>query len=154
SPANDAAPAAVAEALGVARTELPVALTGGNVFFDGEGTAFATQILADENLSMGCSKDRFLRLVRHTLGVKQFHFLPNFESKPGIQHIDCLMKLLDEERILVKRAPPDHPDFANIERAVQALSRLTNVHGRPYTILRIDTPRYKNDLLANYTNSL
>ena len=65
-----------------------------------------------------------------------------------------MLKLLDEERILVKRAPPDHPDFEPIERAVGYLSKLCNVYGRPYEILRIDTPRYHLHKLANYTNAV
>jgi agmatine deiminase len=157
---DDAAPAAVAKALGLPRTELPVALTGGNLLFDGQGTAFATQIIVDENAAMGTPKERFLRVLREQLGVTRFHVLPNFESHGyeglgyGIQHVDCLLKLLDEERILVRRAPKDHPDFKHIEAAVGHLAKLKSVYGRPYTLLRIDTPRYDKDYLANYTNAL
>lgn len=157
---DDAAPAALAEALGAKRTKLPIALTGGNVFFDGHGTGFATQIMIDENIAMGGTKDKFLRVLREQLGVAQFHILPNCESSGyegagyGIQHIDCLLKLLDEERMLIKRAPKDHPDSKHIEAVVQHLSKLMNIFGRPYALLRIDTPRYHKDYLANYTNSV
>jgi agmatine/peptidylarginine deiminase len=158
--ADDAAPAAVAEALGLKRTELAVALTGGNVLFDGQGTAFATQIILDENIARGTPKDKFFHTLKEQLGVARFHVLPNFErhgfegSGLGIQHVDCLLKLLDEERILVKRVPKDHPDFGPVEAAARHLAKLTSVYGRPYTLLRIDTPRYHKDYLANYTNSL
>jgi hypothetical protein len=144
----------------VKRTELPVALTGGNLLFDGHGTAFATQILIDENIARGTPRDRFLHILKEELGVGRFHVLPNFEkhgfegSGLGIHQIDCLLKLLDAERILVKRTPKDHPDFEHVETAVRHLARLKSVHGRPYTLLRIDTPRYHKDYLANYTNSL
>jgi agmatine deiminase len=157
---DDATPGAVAEVLGVKRTELPVALTGGNVLLDGQGTGFATQILLDENLARGTSKDQFLRTLRQELGLTRLHVLPNFESHGfegsgfGIQHVDCLLKLLDEERILVKRVPKDHPDFEHVEAAVRHLAKLTSVYGRPYILLRIDTPRYDKDYLANYTNAL
>jgi agmatine/peptidylarginine deiminase len=152
---DDRAPAAVAAVLGMTRTELPVALTGGNLLFDGLGTGFATQILVDENLAMGVPKDRLLQTLRKELGIVRFHVVPNFEgAEAGIQHVDCLLKLLDEERILIKRAPSDHPDFRHIEDAVLHVAKLTNPYGRPYTLLRIDTPRYDNDDLANYTNSI
>jgi agmatine/peptidylarginine deiminase len=157
---DDDAPAAVAKALGLPRTELSVALTGGNLLFDGQGTAFATQILVDENATTGTPKEKLLRVLREELGVTRFHVLPNFESAGyeglgfGIQHVDCLLKLLDEERILVKRVPKDHPDFEYIEAAVGHLAKLKSASGRPYTLLRIDTPRYHKDYLANYTNSL
>jgi agmatine/peptidylarginine deiminase len=157
---DDATPGAIAEVLGVKRTELPVALTGGNLLLDGQGTGFATQIMIDENIAMGTSKDKFLRTLTQELGLTRFHVLPNFESHGyegsgfGIQHVDCLLKLLDEERILVKRVPKDYPDFEHVETAVRRLAKLTSVYGRPYTLLRIDTPRYDKDYLANYTNAL
>jgi agmatine/peptidylarginine deiminase len=157
---DDATPAAVAEVLGVKRTELPVALTGGNVLLDGQGTGFATQIIIDENIAMGTPKDQFLRTLAQELGVTRLHVLPNFERHGfegtgfGIQHVDCLLKLLDEERILVKRVPKDHPDFEHVEAAVRHLGKLTSVYGRSYSLLRIDTPRYRKDYLANYTNAL
>jgi agmatine/peptidylarginine deiminase len=157
---DDAAPAAVASVLGVKRTELPVALTGGNLLLDGQGTGFATQIIIDENIAMGTSKDKFLHTLKQELGLTRFHVLPNFESHGyegsglGIQHVDCLFKLLDEERILAKRVPKDHSDFEHVEAAVRLLAKLTSVYGRPFTLMRIDTPRYRNDYLANYTNSL
>ena len=49
-------------------------------------------------------------LVEDFTGVHTCHVLDNTES-PGIQHIDCWLKVLDEERLLVKQAPPDHPEF-------------------------------------------
>jgi agmatine/peptidylarginine deiminase len=152
---DDNAPAAIAKELGWPRTELPVALTGGNLFFDGMGTAFATQIMVDENAAMGIPRDKFLQILKKELGVVRFHVVPNFEGgMGGIQHIDCLLKLLDEERILIKRAPHDHPDFRHIESTVGQLAKLENAYGRPYTLLRIDTPRYHEDDLTNYTNSI
>jgi agmatine/peptidylarginine deiminase len=152
---DDNAPGAVAKELGWPRVELPAAVTGGNLFFDGMGTAFATQILVDENANMGISHDKLLRIMETELGVVRFHVLPNFEGiEPGIQHIDCILKLLDEERILIKRPPANHPDYQRIESIVAQLAKLTTPYGRPYTLLRIDTPRYDRDDLANYTNSI
>jgi agmatine/peptidylarginine deiminase len=150
---DDEAPAAVAQCLGRQRTELPLALTGGNVAFDGQGTGFASQILLAENRAKGVSEDQFLGILKQQMGVTRFYFLPHFE-RIGIQHIDCLFKLLDEERILIKRAPPGHPAGEAIERVVCLLSQLTNTYGRPYQILRIDTPTYHLHKMANYTNSV
>jgi agmatine/peptidylarginine deiminase len=149
----DRAPRAVARVLGCPSVELPVALTGGNIAFDGQGTALATQIVLDENREEGISAEQFFEVARRDLGVQRFHVVPNFE-RFGIQHLDCLMKLLDEERILVKRAPPDHPAFEPIERAADHLSRLTSPSGRPYQVLRIDAPPFRFNRLANYTNAL
>jgi agmatine deiminase len=150
---DDRAPLALAAALGCPSRELPFAMVGGNVEFDGQGTAFATEIMLDENRHIGVSEETIRAIARQELGVQQFHIVPNFQ-RFGIQHIDCVMKLLDEERILVRRAPPDHPACPHIERVVCELSRLTSVSGRPYQLLRIDTPRYSKGKLANYTNAL
>jgi agmatine/peptidylarginine deiminase len=152
---DDTGPAAVAEELGVPRTELPLALTGGNLIFDGLGTGFATQILIDENAAMGVPYDKFSQILNKELGVVRFHVIPNFEGGAGgIQHIDCLVKLLNEEQILIKRPPDDHPDYRRVESIVGHLAKLINPYGRAYTVLRIDTPRYDHDDLANYTNSI
>jgi agmatine/peptidylarginine deiminase len=150
---DERAPAAVACALGCPSRKLPLALTGGNVAFDGQGTALATEIMLAENRWLGITREKFLAIAQQGLGVQQFHFLPCFE-RLGIQHLDCLLKLLDEERILVKRVPVDDPAFKDIERVVCHLSTLTNVYGRPYQLLRIDTPAYDRNRLANYTNAL
>src|SRR5262249_8582341 len=150
---DDRAPMALAKTLGCPATELPVALTGGNLAFDGQGTAFATRAMLDENRDKGISEGQFLAIVGQELGVQRFCVLPNIQ-RLGIQHLDCLLKLLDEERILVKRVPANHPEFSHVERVVCELSQLTNVYGRPYQVLRIDTPRYQCQKLTNYTNSL
>jgi agmatine/peptidylarginine deiminase len=150
---EDRAPVGVARALGCTIRELPLSLTGGNVAFDGHGTALATEIMLDENRRGGVSREQFLAIAREELGIQQFHLLPNFQ-RLGVQHLDCLLKLLDEERVLIKRPPPDHPDFEDIERVVCSLSQLINVYGRPYQLFRIDTPCYHRNRLANYTNAV
>jgi agmatine deiminase len=71
------------------------------------------------------------------LGFKTYHILSNFELT-GIQHIDCFMKLLDEERILVAEPPKDHILYPIYERIVEhELKNLKTIYGRPYQIQRI-----------------
>ncbi|HEY5658067.1 MAG TPA: agmatine deiminase family protein [Myxococcota bacterium] len=152
---DDGATEKVARTLGFSNVQLPFAFTGGNALVDGHGTAFSTCVMLNENRRrLGLSKQEFLRAVEERLGISNYVVLPNFEWF-GIQHIDCLLKPLDEETILVKRVPEDHPDYGPIEEIVSILSSLTNPHGRPYRILRIDTPPYLlGHFVANYTNSL
>ena len=150
---DDQAPAAVAEALHLPRIELPFALTGGAVATDGRGTAFITESVIRENEALGVPKDRFLEAAEAMLGIERFIVLPNYEEL-GVHHIDCLLALLDAERILVKRPPRDHPQYTHVERVVEVLSRQLTPSGKPYDILRVDTPRYDDDRLANYTNAL
>lgn len=158
---DDDAPAAVAHATRLPRLELPIALTGGTIVFDGHGTAFATQMLVDENSVLwGVSEEKLRQIMRERLGVTRLYVLPNFSKSSSfsktwaLQHIDCLLALLDENRILVMRVPKDHPDYDTIEAVVQRLSQLKTPSGQPYQILRIDTARYHGDALANYANAL
>jgi agmatine/peptidylarginine deiminase len=152
---DDAATAAVARTLNLPVLELPFAFTGGNALMDGHGTAFSTCVMLNENRRyLGISRDEFLKAVETRLGLSRYVIVPNFEWF-GIQHIDCLLKPLDEETLLVKRIPEDHPDHESIEAIVRYLAALKGPYGRPYRILRIDTPTYKlGYFVASYTNSL
>jgi agmatine deiminase len=152
---DDAATTLVAEALGLPMTSLSFALTGGNALVDGHGTAFSTCIMLNENRrSFRMGEDEFYRAVETRLGITRYVIVPNFEWF-GIQHIDCLLKPLDEETILVKRLPEGHPDHDAIETIARDLSSRTGPYGRPYRIRRIDTPPYLfGFFVPNYTNSL
>jgi len=154
-PIDDDATEVVAKTLGFSNLRLPFVLTGGNALVDGHGTAFSTCVMLNENRQyLGVSKDEFFRTVEARLGISNYVIVPNFEWF-GIQHIDCLLKPLDEETILVKRVPEGHPDHGTIEEIVAYLATLTNPHDRPYRIVRIDTPPYLlGHFVANYTNSL
>jgi len=150
---DDAAPAAVARHFRVRAEHGKIALTGGAVMFDGQGTLFIHQLVLDENRAMGISLDEFKEQLAEVLGVKRLIVLPNYESQ-GIQHIDCFLKLLDTHRLLVKRLATDHPDYGRVEGIVDGLTALQTPQGDPYEVLRIDTPNYAKDRAAPYTNSL
>ncbi len=152
---DDAATGVVARALGVPEASLPFALTGGNALVDGHGTAFSTCVMLNENRrTFDMGEDEFYRAVEQRLGITKYVVVPNFEWF-GIQHIDCLLKPLDEETILVKRLPEGHPDHDGIEAIAARLASETGPYGRLYRIRRIDTPPYLfGFFVPNYTNSL
>lgn len=134
--------------------DLPFINTGGNVQTDGLGTAFSTCVLLNENRFFGVSQEKFFDLNKNLLGLNRYNIVSNFENH-GIQHIDCFMKLLDEERILVAEPPRDHYLYNVYENIVQnELSKLRSPYGRPYQILRIKTGRFRKEALAAYTNSI
>jgi hypothetical protein len=134
--------------------DLPFINTGGNVLTDGLGTTFSTCILLNENRFYGVAEDKFRALNKEMLGFERYNVISNFEER-GIQHIDCYMKLLDEERILVAEPPKDHELYTIYENIIhQELSKLKTAYGRPYKILRIKTDRFLKDDLAAYTNSI
>ena len=151
---EDMAPYKIGEAMDFEMVELPFVFTGGNVLSDGRGTAFSTCIIANENQYMGLKKERFFKKAEDLLGIEHYNIISNFE-KNGIQHIDCFMKMLDEERLFVIRPPEDHELFPIYENIVQnELSQLKNCFGRTYEILRLDTERYEKEELAAYSNSI
>jgi agmatine/peptidylarginine deiminase len=134
--------------------DLPYINTGGNVMTDGLGTAFSTCILLSENKFYNVPKDTFLKLNKELLGINNYHIISNFE-KEGIQHIDCFMKLLDEERILIAEPPINHELYPIYENIIQQeLMPIKTPYGRPYEILRIKTAPYTGERLAAYTNSI
>jgi agmatine/peptidylarginine deiminase len=145
----------LAEALGVSIVKLPFALTGGNALVDGLGTVFSTCAMLRENREwFGLSEREFFEAAKTLLGFDNYVVVPNYEWF-GIQHIDCLIKPLDAETLLVKRVPEGHPDHRPIEAIVALLSELKTPYGRPYRIVRIDAaPYYMGHHVANYTNSL
>lgn len=131
---------------------LPAFLTGGNFLVDGHETAFSTCAMADENLQLW-TESEFLLLAEQYLGVTDYHIVNNTENH-GIQHIDCWLKPLDEETLLVKRPPTWHEEYDRIEENLQILQSAVNCYGRPYRIVRIDCPPYGGNNIAAYTNSL
>jgi len=150
---DDLATSSLADSLGFDIVHIAAALTGGNFLVDGYGTAFSTCVIQMENRWLGLRDEELSRLIKEYLGIKKHIILPNYE-KTGIQHIDCAIKPLNEETLLVMRVPEDHHEYAVIEEIAQKLERLTDAYGRPYKIVRIGTGRYKNESLAAYTNSL
>ncbi len=151
---DDTATKYVGEALNIEMIDLPFINTGGNVITDGLGSAFSTCILLNENKYFKVSKDSFLDMNKKLLGVDQYNIISNFE-KYGIQHIDCFMKLLDEERLLVAEPPADHELYPIYQNIIDnELKKLKSPFGRVYEILRLKTDRYSKEQLAAYTNSI
>lgn len=154
---DDVTPAAVAAYLGVSHIDFPAHLVGGNIDFDGLGRAFCTQVLLDENVAQGIPNAYFRNLMQRYLGVFDLVALPNFELF-GIQHIDCALKVLDEETLMIARVPRSHPTYFFHESLAAAAANALTAYGRPYVIHRIQSPVFRGNLgggeTANYCNSL
>ncbi|MEO5906089.1 MAG: agmatine deiminase family protein [Saprospiraceae bacterium] len=152
---DDKIPDYIAEGMNLEIIHLPFVFTGGNVFTDGQRNGLSSCVLTNENRFSGVSDENFFLDVHQLLGLDNYHIISNFEES-GIQHIDCLLKLLDEERIFVMRTPADHPLYEQYEGIVEnELRYMKNAYGRPYQILRLDTDVYNSKgKLAAYSNSL
>ncbi len=153
---DDVTPAAVAAHLGVGHIPFPAHLVGGNIDFDGLDRAFCTWILLDENRYWGIGYDLFRKRMNDYLGVSELLVVPNYEVF-GIQHIDCALKVLDEETLLITRTPPTHPSYGFHEALAQEAATQLTAYGRPYVIHRVEVPVFDGGPageLANYANSL
>lgn len=154
----DTAIVSIGNQIGLDVLEVPFVNTGGNVLTDGIGTAFSTCVLLTENRYNGISDSEFFRLNDSLQGLTSYHVISNFD-KIGIQHIDCFLKLIDEETILVAEPPEDHELYNVYENIVKnELSNLKTVYNRPYKIHRIKIGVYYKDedaaYLSAYTNSV
>ncbi|MBC8367134.1 agmatine deiminase family protein [bacterium] len=138
--------------LGVSNWEAPIVLTGGNHMTDGHGIGFCTQVQLDENNDWGISEAAWRTGLAQYFGIHDERVLPNWESY-GIQHIDCVAKMLDEETILCKRLASGHSDYWAVEALVDELAAQTSCYGNPYRILRIDCGPF-GGVAPAYTNSL
>jgi len=125
--------------------------TGGNFIYDGHGTGFSTDLVWDEN--PGLSHEEIAEAMEAYLGITDYVVLPDISST-GIHHIDCWMKLLNEETILVKEVAPGHSQYDELEANVAALEAMTDCYGRPYSVVRVMCGSLGGNDVAAYTNSM
>ncbi|MCK4546333.1 MAG: agmatine deiminase family protein [Candidatus Eisenbacteria sp.] len=125
--------------------------TGGNYMCDGHGRGFSTDLVWDENPSLGHAE--ISQSMEDYLGITDYVVVPDI-SVYGIHHIDCWAKILDEETILVKEVWASHPDYPELEANVAYFEGLTNCYGRPYNVVRVYCGSIGGNSVASYTNSL
>jgi hypothetical protein len=107
-----------------------------------------TRLTYDENPSM--TEAEVDQMLEDYCGITAFHGLPYTESG-GIHHIDCTMKFLDVDTILVEEKTPTDPE---LEANVAILETLTSSWGTPYEIIRVpvgngNSQAYTNSLILN-----
>jgi agmatine deiminase len=122
--------------------------TGGNWMVDGIETAFASELILDENDGSGPYSIAYPNqnegtidgLVQAYQGINRYI---KMEVLPydDIHHIDMHMKLLDEKTILVGEFPENISDGPQIEANIDyVLSNYMNPWGEPYNVVRIPMP--------------
>jgi len=122
--------------------------TGGNWMSDGFGTAFASELVFDENTGGSTwwtqypdhSEAEILDIVEQFHGVDEYVLMPTLPYD-GIHHIDMHMKLLDESRLLVAEYPAGMADGPQIEANIEyVLANYTTRWGTPFEVIRIPSP--------------
>ena len=120
--------------------------TGGNWMSDGQSTAFASELILEENepgnpYSVTPKTEAEVdAIVSDFMGIERYIKMPTLPFD-GIHHIDMHMKLLDEETLLVSEYPAGVADGPQIEANMQyVLSNYNSYFGTPYKLKRITVP--------------
>lgn len=144
--------------------------TGGNFMTDGMGTAFASELIIEENDGSGPynsvnypnhDENEIDSIMNLFMGINNYI---KMETLPydGIHHIDMHMKIINEETILVSEYPPGESDGPQIEENINyILNNYLTPYGNQYKIVRIPSPpstsgNYPADggYYRTYTNSV
>lgn len=161
-PNDNTSPQYIADQLGLdlyTMTQSPDDLvnTGGNWMTDGFGTAFASELILEEN-EVGNpynvtpkTEDEIDALVNEYLGVSRYIKMTALPYD-GINHIDMHMKLIDEETLLVGEYPEGISDGPQINANIDyVLSNFNSKFNTPYNIVRIPMPDSPSGLWPSST---
>ncbi len=120
--------------------------TGGNFMVDGHGTAFASELIEEENepgnpYSVTPKTEAQIdAIMQDFMGLDRYIKMPVLPYD-NIHHIDMHMKLLDEQTLLVSEYPTGVADGPQIEANLQyVLSNFNSMFGTPYKVVRITVP--------------
>jgi agmatine deiminase len=156
-PDDDYSPYYVAQEVNIplyTTTEAPTDLvnTGGNFMSDGFGTAFASELILDENAFnndynvTAKSEEDIDAIMSDFMGIDRFIKMPTLPYD-GIHHIDMHMKLVDEETLLVGEYPDGVADGPQINANIEyVLDNYNSVFGTPYHVVRIPMPDSQSGL--------
>lgn len=170
-PDDDVVPEALSDLLDIPlyqTSQAPYDLvnTGGNFMVDGFGTAFASELILEENDATNQfgtsnhSEAEVDQIMEEFMGIDRYIKMPTLPYD-GIHHIDMHMKLLDEETLLIGEYPAGVADGPQIESNLNyVLNNFNSVFGTQYDIIRIPMPpeggQYpdQNGDYRTYTNSV
>ncbi len=129
--------------------------TGGNWMVDGAGTAFASELILEENEPgnpynvTAKTEAQIDQIVEDFMGINRYIKMTVLPYD-DIHHIDMHMKLLDEETLLIGQYPTGVADGPQIEANLQyVLSNYNSVYGTPYKVIRIPMPPSTGGLHPN-----
>jgi agmatine deiminase len=173
-PLDDASAVGIADHKGITlvRTiEAPTDLvnTGGNFHVDGRGTAFASELILEENEPGNPydvtpkSEEDIDQIMADFMGIERYIKMTALQYD-NINHIDMHFRFMDEETLLVGEFPVGISDGPQINANIEfVLSNFNSVWGTPYRVHRIPMPNstagnypggpFGNGYYRTYTNS-
>jgi|GEM_PF-1710224 len=137
----------------------PMILQGGNFMTDGNRMGFVSSVVATEN--KGWSADSIRNNLKKFLGLDSVIIIQSMQ-KDGTGHIDMAQKLLNDTLILVgeylSSAEAYGTNLQVLNRNADTLSKMKNLDGRSFKVVRIPMPPYFQigtfRYTPSYTNSL
>lgn len=147
-PNDDNIPIEFAASEGFQLSTLPLEHTGGNYMTNGQGISVSTDLLFDENSE---TVETIHELCYTYLGIETYHVIPDVNNE-YIQHIDCWAKFLSSDTLLIREVPYTHPQYEEIEKAVDYFERQVDSYDETFEIVRVYTPNdepYTNSLIIN-----
>lgn len=148
-PNDDEVPKKVAEMLGIPWYGMNVIHTGGNYMTDGMGKSGSTKLVWEENPTQ--SHQEIADKMLAYLGIDTYHVVTD-PNGTYIDHIDCWGKFLAPDKILIRRVPPTHSRYTQIEAAAAYWAGQVCPYGYNYRVFRVDTPQdqpYTNSVIVN-----
>ena len=156
-PADDVIPEVLAEHLGInlyTTTSAPTDLvnTGGNFMSDGQGNAFASELILEEN-----EPGNPYNVTPKTEGqidniLSDFQGIGTYIKMTAlpydiINHIDMHMKLIDEETLLVGEYPAGIADGPQINANIDyVINNFQTTYGTDFKVVRIPMPNSSSGL--------
>jgi len=148
-PADDEIPKLVAAKLGIPWFGMRLIHTGGNYMTDGMGISASTELVWEENPTL--TQNQVAQKVNDYLGIQTYQVRTD-PNGTYIDHIDCWSKFLAPDKILVRKVPPSHPQYTQIEAAAAYWTTQICSYGYPYNVFRVMTPNdqpYTNSVILN-----
>lgn len=156
-PDDDLIPEALAEHLGLnlySTTSAPSDLvnTGGNFMSDGQGTAWASELIMEENEPGNPynvtvkDEDEIDAILQDFQGISRYIKMTALQYDI-INHIDMHMKILDEETLLVGEYPPGTADGPQINANIDyVVNTFLSYFDTDYKVVRIPMPDSQSGL--------
>ena len=148
-PNDDEIPKKVAAMLGIPVYGMNVIHTGGNYMTDGMGISTSTQLVWDENPTQ--THEQIAQKLQSYLGISPY-LVEQDPNNTYIDHIDCWGKYLAPDKILIRKVPPTHPQYAAIEATAAIYASTPCSYGYNYRVFRVNTPGdqpYSNSVILN-----
>ena len=130
----------------VPTVDAPLILEGGSIHVDGEGTLLTTEeCLLNPNRNPHLSKEDVEKHLSTLLGVSKTIWLPlGLEGDETDGHIDNVACFAAPGKVILQVCnDPKDPNYTRSQEHLHILSQETDALGRPFEVIQIEQPPYR-----------